>query len=63
MSRFTIRNDNLDKRWKEENQLLERNCLVEKLSFLDNQNINLKMLNQSEIQMEQEGESTIFVTI
>ena len=41
---LTIRNNNLDKRWKEVNQLLERKCLIEKLGFIDNQNINLKML-------------------
>ena len=63
ISRLTIRNDNLDKRWTEENQLLERKCLVEKLGFLDNQNLNLKMLNQNEIHMEEEGESMIFATV
>ena len=63
ISRLTIRNDNLDKRWTEENQLLERKCLVEKLGFLDNQNLNLNMLNQNEILMEEEGESMIFATI
>ena len=41
---LTIRNNNLDKRWKEVNQLLERKCLIEKLGFIDNQSINLKML-------------------
>ena len=63
ISRLTIRNDNLDKRWTEENQLLGRKCLVEKLGFLDNQNLNLNMLNQNEILMEEEGESMIFATI
>ena len=47
ISGLTIRNDNLNKRRKEVNQLLERKHLVAKLGFIDNQNINLKMLNQS----------------
>ena len=42
ISGLTIRNENLDKRRKEVNQLLERKCLVAKLGFIDNQNINLK---------------------
>ena len=51
-SRLAISNDNLDKRLKEVNQLLERKCLVAKLGFIDNQNINLKMLNQSGLHLE-----------
>ena len=47
ISGLTVRNDNLDKRQKEVNQFEERKCLVEKLGFIDNQNINLKMLNYS----------------
>ena len=42
ISGLTIRNENLDKRRKEVHQLLERKCLVAKLGFIDNQNINLK---------------------
>ena len=49
ISGLTIRNDNFDKRRKEVNQLLERKCLVAKLSYIDNQHINLKMLNQSRL--------------
>ena len=63
ISRLIIRNDKLDKRWTEENQILGRKCLVEKSGFLDNQNLNLKMLNQNEIHMEEEGESMIFATV
>ena len=37
ISGLIIRNNNLDKRWKEVNQLLERKCLVEKLGFIENQ--------------------------
>ena len=52
---FEIRNDNLDKRQKEVNQFLERKCLLEKLGFFDNQNINLKMLNQSGLHLNEYG--------
>ena len=36
ISGLTIRNDNLDKRHKDVNQLLKRKCLVAKLGFIDN---------------------------
>ena len=55
ISGLTIRNDNFDKRRKEVNQLLERKCLVAKLSFIDNQNINLKMSNQSGLHLNEYG--------
>ena len=55
ISGLTIRNYNLDKRGKEVHQLLESKCLFEKLSFIDNQNINLKMLNQSIIYLNEYG--------
>ena len=42
----TITNDNLDKRQEKFNQILSRKSLVEKLRFIDNQNVNLKTLNQ-----------------
>ena len=53
ISGLTIRNENRDKRRKEVNQLLERKCLVAKLSYIDNQNINLKMLNQSRLHLNE----------
>ena len=40
---------------KEVSQLLERKCLVEKLSFIDNQNMNVKMLNQSRLHLNEYG--------
>ena len=55
ISGLTIRNDNFDKRRKEVNQLLERKCLVAKLGFIDNQNINLKMSNQSGLHLNEYG--------
>ena len=36
ISGLIIRNDNLDKRHKEVNQLLKRKCLIAKLGFTDN---------------------------
>ena len=59
ISGLTIRNDNLDKRRKEVKQFLERKCLVEKLGFIDNQNINLKMLNQSGLHLNEYGTSRL----
>ena len=57
ISGLIIRNDNenLDKRRKEVNQFLERKCLLEKLDFIDNQNINLKMLNQNRLHLNEYG--------
>ena len=55
ISGLTIRNDNLDKRRKEVNKLLQRKYLVAKLGFIDNQNINLKMLNQSGLHLNEYG--------
>ena len=34
---------------------MERKCLVEKLDFIDKQNINLKILNQSELYINEYG--------
>ena len=57
ISGLIIRNDNenLDKRRKEVNQFSERKCLLEKLDFIDNQNINLKMLNQNRLHLNEHG--------
>ena len=54
-SGLTVRKDDLDKRRKEVNQPFERKYLVEKLGFIDNQNINLKMLNQSGLHLNEYG--------
>ena len=53
ISGLTIGNEFLHKRRKEVNKILESKCLVEKLSFIDNQNINLKMLNQSGLDLNE----------
>ena len=53
ISELTIGNEFLHKRRKEVNKILESKCLVEKLSFIDNQNINLKMLNQSGLDLNE----------
>ena len=42
-------------RRKEVSQFLERKCLVEKFGFIDNQNINLKMLNQRGLHLNEYG--------
>ena len=55
ISGLIMRNDNLDKKRKEVNRSLERKCLVEKLGFIENQNINLKMLNQNGLHLNEYG--------
>ena len=55
ISGLIIKNDNLNKRRKEIHQLLERKNLVEKISFGNNRNINLKMLDQSELSLNEYG--------
>ena len=55
ISGLIIKNDNLNKRRKEVHQLLERKNLVEKISFGNNRNINLKMLDQSELSLKEYG--------
>ena len=55
ISGLTTTNDNLDKKRKEVNQSLERKFLVEKLGFIDNQKINLKILNQSGFHLNEYG--------
>ena len=55
ISGLIIKNDNLNKIRKEIHQLLERKNLVEKISFGNNRNINLKMLDQSELSLNEYG--------
>ena len=55
ISGLTIGNEFLHKRRKEVHKILESKCLVKKLSFIDNQNINLKMLNQSGLDLNEYG--------
>ena len=55
ISGLIIKNDNLNKIRKEVHQLLERKNLVEKISFGNNRNINLKMLDQSELSLNEYG--------
>ena len=55
ISGLIIKNDNLNKRRKEVHQLLERKNLVEKISFGNNRNINLKMLDQSKLSLNEYG--------
>ena len=55
ISGLIIKNDNLNKRRKEVHQLLERKNLVEKIIFGNNRNINLKMLDQSELSLNEYG--------
>ena len=47
VSSLTIRNDRLNDKRKNVNSLLKRRCYEEKICFVDNTNINLRMLNNS----------------
>ena len=46
ISSLIIRNDKLDKKWKQIDELIEKQCLVNHLLFLYNENIKLGMLNK-----------------
>ena len=47
ISSLIIRNDKLDKKRKEVNYFIKQWCLTNHLCFIDNENINLRMLNKS----------------
>ena len=42
-----VRNDKLDKKWKEVNELIKKHFLSNYILFIDSENINLGMLNKS----------------
>ena len=52
---IVIRNDKLNKKGNEVNELLRNKCRTRQLSFIDNKNIILGMFNKSEIHFNEYG--------
>ena len=55
MSGLTVRNDRLNGKRKNVNNLLKRRCDEEKICFVDNTNINVGMLNNSGLYLNERG--------
>ena len=55
VSGLVIRNDRLNKKGNEINELLRNKCGNRQLSFIDNKNISLDMLNKSGIHLNENG--------
>ena len=55
VSGLVIRKDKLDNKGNEVNELLENKCGIRQLSFIDNKNISLGMLNKSGIHLNEYG--------
>ena len=55
ISSLIIRNDKLDKNWKQVDELIEKQWLVNHLLFLYNENIKLGMLNKRGLQINESG--------
>ena len=55
VSALVIRKDKLNKKGNEVNELLKAKCEIRQLSFIDNKNISLGMLNKREIHLNEYG--------
>ena len=55
VSGLVIRKDKLNKKSNEVNALLKNKCGIKQMSFIDNKNIKLGMLNKSEIHLNETG--------
>ena len=55
VSGLVIRKDKLNKKGNEVNELLKNKCGIRQLSFIDNKNISLGMLNKSGIHLNEYG--------
>ena len=55
VSSLVIRNDKLNKKGNEVNELLKNKCGIRQLSFIHNKNISLGMLNNSRIHLNEYG--------
>ena len=53
VSGLVIRKDKLNKKGNEVNELLKTKCEIRQLSFIDNKNISLGMLNKSGIHLNE----------
>ena len=55
ISGLTVRNDKYDRKVKEVNVILKKNCNNKNLSFIDNGNINPRILNKSGLHLNEYG--------
>ena len=55
ISSLIIRSNKLDEKRKEVNDLIKQQCLTNQLCFIDNENINLRMLNKSGLHLNENG--------
>ena len=55
VSGLVIRKDKLNKKGNEVNALLKNKCGIRQMSFIDNKNISLGMLNKSRIHLNETG--------
>ena len=55
VSGLVIRKDKLNKKSNEVNELLKNKCGIRQLSFIDNKNVSLGMLNKSGIHLNENG--------
>ena len=62
VSGLVIREDKLNKKGNELNELLKNKCGIRHLSFIDNKNISLGMLNKSGILLNEYGTTRLVTT-
>ena len=61
VSGLTVRNDKYDRKEKEVNVILKKKCNDENLNFVDNGNINLRMLNKSGFCLNEYGTTQLVI--
>ena len=55
VSGLAVRNDKYDRNGEEVNEILKKKCNDKNLSFIDNGNINSRMLNKSGLHLNEYG--------
>ena len=55
VSGLAVRNDKYDRNGEEVNEILKKKCNDKNLSFIDNGNINSRMLNKSGLYLNEYG--------
>ena len=61
VSGLVIRKDKLNKKGNEVNALLKNKCGIRQMSFIDNENISLGMLNKSGIHLNETGTTRLII--
>ena len=61
VSGLTVRNDKHDRKEKEVNVILKKKCYDKNLNFVDNRNINLRMLNKSGFHLNEYGTTQLVI--